>query len=270
MKYFIILTILFYSCNPIDKGNYHFTKTLIIGHKASTKTKKGEKLSDNSYEAVAYGYKNLDGIEVDIRSSKDTTLWLIHDESINYSNNKILFSSLSDKEIQKINSETKDSIITLKQLFNFLSKQKNKKFVSLDMKVINNKLWLENRDKWINLIADSLAFFYNYYAPNSIVAVESWDINFLQSIKEKAPNIETYLMIWNPLEENDILFAKKKAIDGLSCNIVNGLDKKAMDLAKKKNIKIQTWTIKNETQTKQILKYNPTTMQVDNTNFFIK
>jgi len=267
MKYFLLLSvILFYSCNSSNEAPVAFNKTLIIGHKAASKTKDGRPLSENSLEAIKYAYKNLDGIEVDIRSSKDTTLWLIHDETIN---NKLI-STLSDKEINNIRHNDSHSIITLKQLFAFLSQQKESKFISLDMKVINNGFWLQNHDKWISLITDSLAYLYNYYKPSSTIAVESWDINFLKEIEEKENNIETYLMVWNSLKEKDILYAKKNNIDGLSCNIVDGLNKEVVNFAKRKTIKIQTWTIKNEILSKQILECNPTTMQVDNTNYFIK
>jgi len=272
MKYllFLSISIWLFSCKSSNEIIADWGETLIIGHKAASKTKQGETLAENSLEAVKYAYKNLDGIEVDIRASKDSTLWLIHDENINYNGKSLLFSSLSDKEIKNINYQTKGSIITLKQLFSFLAIQKDKKFVSLDMKVINNQFWLQEHDKWIDFITDSLSYFYKYYKPNSIIAVESWDINFLKTIEEKESNIETYLMIWNLLKENDILYAKKNNIDGLSCNIKDGLKKEIVNFAKSKNIKIQTWTINNAAVSQQILKCNPTTMQVDNTNYFIK
>jgi len=271
MRFFLLLgiSILFYSCNSPKNKNISFKKTLIIGHKGASKTKEGNQLTENSFEAVEYAYKKLDGIEVDIRSSKDTTFWLIHDKTINYNKKKLLFSLLSDKEIQNINYQTKDSIITLKQLFSFLAKQKKRKFVSLDMKAVDNDFWLQDPEEWFNIITDSIVSFYNYYKPNSTIAIESWNLQFLQKIEEKAENLETYLLIWNPLNENDILNAERNNIDGLSCNIEKGLDKKIIDLAKEKNIKIQTWTIRNEKTAKEILKTKPSTMQVDNTNDFI-
>ena len=271
---FLLFVVVFIiSCKPNnDEIVQNNSETLILGHRAAGNIWYGSELIGNSFEAVKFGYSNLDGIEVDLQMSKDSTLWLIHDnEIVNCNNDTIPVCLLTDNEISIINECIEGSLISLEDLFDYLSKQDNKKFVSLDMKAVTNANCFDNNshEEWIELISEKIVKLYNKYNPNCIVAVESWDIKFLELIKNKRNEIETYLLIWNSIKYSDLIYVKNTGIYGISCNFDSGISKSIIDSAKNLNLKIQLWTPNSETDLKDAINLNPFAIQTDNVNYFI-
>jgi len=277
MKNFNIIFLLFilfvFSCNAIKVEPVEDNpKTLILGHRAAGSIWYGSELIGNSFEVVKYGYTNLDGIEVDLQMSKDSTIWLIHDnEIVNCTNDTIPVCFLTDIEIGEIDKCTEGSLITLEELFDYLSKSENKKFVSLDMKVVTNNYCFDNSsvDPWIELIADKVINLRDRYNPNCILAVECWDIRFLELIEDKKSDIETYLLVWNTLKQEDLDNASSKGVNGLSCNFDSEISKNMIDQAGKLNLKIQVWTPNSEDDIKSALFLNPFAIQTDNVKYFV-
>jgi len=269
---FLFIVVFIISCKPSNnKIIQNNSQTLIIGHRAAGNIWYGSEFVGNSFEAVKFRYSNLNGIEVDLQMSKDSTLWLIHDNKIaNCNNDTIPVCFLTDNEINKINECTEGSLISLEDLFDYLSKQDNKKFVSLDMKAVTNNFCFNNNsnEDWLKLISEKIIKLYNKYNPNCIIAVESWDINFLELINNN--KIETYLLIWNSVTTDDLNYAKNKKITGLSCNFDTEFTKNIIDNARNMNIKIQLWTPNKETDIKKALELNPFTIQTDNVKYFVK
>ncbi len=266
--YIIPITIIL-SCNKSEQAEIQPEKTLIIGHRAYGNEYYGSELVGNSFEAVKAGYANLDGIEVDIQMSKDSTLWLIHDNEIpNCDNKNIPVCNLSDNEILEISKCTNGTLITLDTLFEYLSEVKDKKFVSLDMKIIGNPNCFEENANKNKIIANIIFELYKKHKPVPDIAVESWDIDFLKEISNKNTEIETYLLIWDRLSINDIEYAKNNSITGLSCNYYSDTEKYIFENASQNNIKIQIWTPSTEEDITNALKLNPFAIQTENVKYF--
>lgn len=269
----LLFILLAFSCDIPKEETFKSTQeTLILGHRAAGNIWYGSELIGNSFEAVKYGYANLDGIEVDLQMSKDSTIWLIHDNQIvNCTNDTIPVCFLSDHEIQEINECTEGSLITLEELFVYLSTVKNRKFVSLDMKAVTNENCFDNTsvEKWMELIADKVIYLHDKYKPNSIVAVESWDIRFLELIEQSESNIQTYQLVWNKPEQAHLDNAIRKGIHGLSCNFDSGISQNVIDEAKKLNLKIQIWTPNSEEDIQTSLQLNPYAIQTDHVKYFV-
>ena len=242
--------------------------TLIIGHKATGSGTNNLGLVENTFEAVQYGYNHLDGIEIDLQMSKDTTLWLTHHTYMtdcNGNSNKLF--SIADTTLKQISDCTNGTLITLNQLFNYLSKQKTKKLVSLDMKVINNlECTIPNKNEVVATILDKL---YNQYKPNATIAIESFDIDFLEMVEQKTPDIETFYLVWYRTKENEVRFAKKHGIDGISCRYLPEITQSTMAKAKELGIKIQMWTLRTKDDIQKATELHPYALQVDSISSYL-
>ena len=243
-------------------------RTLIIGHKATGSGTNNLGLVENTYEAIQYGCQHLDGIEVDLQMSKDTTIWLTHHAYMADCNGKSAkMFSIADTTLEQISNCTKGTLITLDQLFEYLSKLKTKKFVSFDMKVISNEdCTIPNKHEVVAAILDKL---YRQYQPNATIAIESFDIDFLEMVEQKTPEIETYFLVWYRTKENVVIYAKSHNIDGISCRYLPEITQSTMDKAKELGIKIQMWTLCKEDETTKAIKLNPYAIQIDSINSYL-
>ena len=107
---------------------------VLLGHRGN-----GNKsdLEENSIAAIDYGMSKLDGVEVDIQLSRDTTLWLFHDFDIQNCNQEpVPFAQLTDEEIEEIVACNNLQLATLDSLIRFLENRDygEKKYISLDLK----------------------------------------------------------------------------------------------------------------------------------------
>lgn len=243
-------------------------RTLIIGHKATGSGINNIGLFENSFEAVQYGCTHLDGIELDLQMSKDTTLWLTHYFNMtDCDGNTAPIFSLADTTIEKISACNTGTLITIEKLFEYLSKLKKKSFVTFDMKVIGNQNCnIANKSE---KVADILINLCKKYKPNATIAVESFDINFLEIIEQKTKLIDTYLLVWYVAKENEIIYAKNKGIDGISCRYLPEITEATMAKARELNIKIQMWTLLDVVNTNNALKLNPYAIQIDSISNYL-
>lgn len=265
----VMLGLFIFSCKEENTD-----KTLILGHRAAGNTWWGSKLVGNSFEAVKYGYEKLDGIEVDIQVSKNGTLWLIHDNTIiDCNKDTIVICDLTDKKIREISNCTKGTLITLEEMFEYLSKTKEKKFVSLDMKGVSNEQCFNDstNKKWKNSIAEKIVKLYKKHKPNCNLAVESWSMSFLETMKDKTDEIETYILLWDNFNNKDIDIVKEKRLNGVSLNFdSDNTTKELLEYAKNNDIKVQLWCPNSEENIKKALSLQVFAIQTDNVKHFVE
>lgn len=113
VKYILLVSVLF-ACQKSEERK----QVLIFGHAGMGLSMDNSIYHDNSAEAVALAL-NLpacNGVEVDVRLSKNGTLWLYHDEFLEAeSTGKGCVADLSDSEIEQLNYRTakKEKLVKL-------------------------------------------------------------------------------------------------------------------------------------------------------------
>lgn len=118
-------------------------KTKILGHKGSgpINSFQNEGWHENGRPSILNALRNLDGSEVDIQMSADSTLWLYHDHEIRQCNGeKLNIATLRDSTIEQINKCQYDNqLLTLTDFNMLLQEEKlHDKIISLDLKVLSN------------------------------------------------------------------------------------------------------------------------------------
>lgn len=150
---FLSLMLVWVSCKDQDSEHPSFSLlipvgTKILGHKGSGPINDSfNKWFENGKPSVLNALRNLDGTEVDIQMSADSTLWLFHDHTIIDCNDSLInFSLVKDEVIRSISScNYNHELITLDELNKIIStNQFDQKIISLDLKVLSNPIIRNN------------------------------------------------------------------------------------------------------------------------------
>lgn len=239
-----------------------FEQTFIIAHKAGG----GENLlyKENTLAAAQYGFNHLDGIEIDVQKSRDGTLWMYHDETIETHNDYIKrIPGLTDSEIRKIITDKKTELNTLEELLEWKQKVNNTEWISLDIKP-----WLptrySNTQGYLIELADEVCRLAQKYNCSQQIMAECENAVCLKRIKEKEPTIACYLTSYGDYNLG-VYRALKAKFDGLSFKFENNnINKSQIEELHNKGLKIQLWTINdlNTIHAVQLLK--PDFIQTDN------
>lgn len=132
-----IVLILFIALQCKKKSNYD--QILVIGHAASGLSYLGTLAHDNSNEAVEWALSQygVDGVELDVQTSIDSTAWLYHDEKLNTETNGdgCVFEK-NDSYLEQLNysSINKEKLVRLK---NLKESYLNAKSILLDIRHYN-------------------------------------------------------------------------------------------------------------------------------------
>lgn len=272
LKYIIFIQIVaFISC---DRVEYYpdkpvaFDKTYLLAHKGG-----GDSDEGNTLEGSLLGLSLFDGIEVDIQTSSDNTLWLSHSPLLHScgSFEEDCFVSHTDAEIIEIDSCLGNNInyTSLETIFKYISSNYPDKFISLDAKA-----WIPcgisgiNLIRTMNLFAQAIIDLTFQYHLENRVMVESENGDFLYYIKMNSDFIETYLTSFGDFE-----LAVSRALDagfsGISFafKVKEQISKEQVDLIHRKGIKIQLWTINDTSDIREALSMNPDFIQTDNLEY---
>ena len=238
----IILSFCFLACQRIEYFEPQaatFEETKVLAHAASGNSNEFQR---NTIEAVKYGLKNLDGIEIDIAISKDNGLWLSHDDKVLALDKQ--FINVSDSELEEI----KDSLGNpyydkLEDVLKYMSDSVQDKTISLDIKypvTINPNAVLADA-------AERIVALVEHYGLQNNVVVESGSALFLKKIRKDNPLIGTYIMSYGNYESG-IADAYEYGFTGISFNYNRDdeLVKESVELAHELGIKILVYTINNE------------------------
>jgi glycerophosphoryl diester phosphodiesterase len=157
--------------------------TYILAHKGG-----GDSAEGNTVEGCILGLNLLDGIEVDIQTSSDNTLWLNHSPLLPScgSHEEDCFVSHTDAEIVEIDSCLGNDInyTKLESVFQYMGNNFPGKFISLDAKA-----WTPcgisgiNLIRTMNLFAQAVIDLTLKYHLENRVMVESENGDFLYYIK---------------------------------------------------------------------------------------
>ena len=130
------LPLLLFACNKSEQ----YPEVQIFGHAGMGMNIAYSVYHDNSEEAIdlALSLPNMDGVEMDVRMSKDGTLWLFHENRLEYSTNGLgCIAELTDQEIEQFQykSPHKEHLVRLDTI---LTKLKAGQTFILDIKHWND------------------------------------------------------------------------------------------------------------------------------------
>ncbi|MCK5846073.1 MAG: glycerophosphodiester phosphodiesterase [Bacteroidales bacterium] len=267
LKHFILLTAvisMLYSCNNDSK---------IIAHRGS-----GNEISIDNYDtifentiaAAKYGFKNFDGIEVDVQMSKSGTIWLYHNSDL-YSFDTLsprCIPSSTDAEIIAINSNLPkwQQLCKLDEVLKYQNSLDDDKYISLDIKgYFENSCLPKQNISWEyqKEIATEIIRLYNKYDLGDLLLVETDYTYFLDEIVRDYNKIEVYYLGFNNFTTK-MDFAIKHNYTGLSFNMNDtSLNERNIKTLHDKGLKIQIWTVNNNSKKQKALDLNADYIQSD-------
>ena len=218
----------------------------IVAHRGSS-----GKFPENTMRAFIEAEKTqVDGIEMDVRFTKDKELVVIHDETVDRTTDgrgKVSEYTLHD--LKKLNAAAnysqydKEEILTLKEYLDWAS-------------ATNLTLYIElkySKDTYQEYESDVLALL-NEYDINDRLIISSFNPQGLKKLAKLAPELKLGLLYSKKIKHPD-RYIKKLGIDYIhpSKKIT---DKKLVKKALKNKIPIRVYTLNSEKEIKKYLKMN--------------
>ncbi|MEX1192980.1 MAG: glycerophosphodiester phosphodiesterase family protein [Brumimicrobium sp.] len=145
VTFLVFLMLLLTSCDKKES----YKNISISVHAASGLYNPRSLFTDNTIEAVNYalGFKDLNGIEIDIQYSRDGTLWMFHDELLDgRTDGEGVICSRSDEYLETISYKGINSTKLSKLLEVDWSAVNGEKIIYLDFKNLNTLSNCENYD----------------------------------------------------------------------------------------------------------------------------
>lgn len=153
-----------------------------IAHRAND----NHKFSENSLPAIlnVLDKEYIDGIEVDVRITKDKKLVLIHDPVIDFiSTGSGIVNYMTLDELKKYKyGKSEEEIVTLDEV---LSKINSNKIILLELKEMGND--------YINLVDETINVINQY--PNINILISSFNFLLLTYLKNNYPSIKCGVII---------------------------------------------------------------------------
>lgn len=242
--------------------------TFILAHKGG-----GNFDAGNTLEGCILGLNMFDGIEVDIQTSSDNTMWLSHSPLLPAcgSFEEDCFVSNSDVEIIQIDSclGRETDFTRLESVFEQMSMNFPGKYISLDAKA-----WIPcgisgiNLIRTMNLFAQAVIDLTLKYNLGGQVMVESENGDFLYYIKMNCDCIETYLTSFGDFELA-VSRALNAGFSGISFayKVKEDLSAEQVGLIHRKGLKIQLWTVNDTSDIMEALTLYPDFIHNDNLEY---
>lgn len=192
----------------------------LIAHRGGYKE---SNTKENSKEAIKYAITKdyIDGIEFDVRITKDNKIILMHDCSLKYNNKRYKISNTNYEELNKIYLKKYNTKLnTIEEILYIIPKNK---IVFLEIK----NFYIKNHHKYLELIYNIIkkyptkqiviiSFFYKYL---KYFQSKGYDINLLLNRKSRFFEIKTYFRLYLNLNL-DIISLDKKMIDDKNCKTI--------------------------------------------------
>ncbi len=226
----------------------------IIAHRGSS----GD-YPENTMTAFLKAEKALaDGIEMDVRFTKDKVLVVIHDETVDRTTDgKGKVSEYNLVDLKKLNAGAhhpnylkKEEILTLKEYLDWFSQ--TNLILNIELKY--------SEDTYSEYESDVLALLFSYDLGDRLI-ISSFNVEGLAKIAKLAPEIKLGLLYSKKINQPD-KYINKFSIDALhpSKKIT---DKKLITLAKEKHIPIRIYTINTEKEMKKYFEMECTSIITD-------
>ncbi len=242
--------------------------TKLLGHRGGGAGAHEESYKPNSLEAVRYGLKELDGVEIDLQLSKDCTIWVFHDhELMTCEGNKVNINELNTSTIEEIGRcMDEKGLLTFRGLMEDLRGRSNsgQKILSLDMKGLKNPVALRRfggKRALADLIASRLRslivrsthfrFFIEIPFPEQFEAFDtlSKELFYLVGPDQKRKDVHQILQDHEVGLSASLAFAEDHLDDtGGSEGLSVGL---------------QLWTTSTGDELRKVLRYDPLAVQTD-------
>jgi glycerophosphoryl diester phosphodiesterase len=197
----------------------------IIAHRGFSDREK-----ENTMNAIflALNTKYIDGVEIDVRLTKDNNLVVIHDNNINRTSDGIGFvKNMTYQELKRYNFGTIDNYQMIPKLIDVLSIYKNKKILIIEIK---------NNYK-IDITLEIIYLLIKRYPKNNIY-IGSFNKEIIIRLNQIAPTIKIGIFIINELQMNNIELPI--SFIGLHYSLI---DKSLAKQLIEKNIIVMLWTI---------------------------
>lgn len=267
----LLSVVVFFSCSRVeyypDKPSV-YEGTFILAHKGG-----GDFDAGNTLAGCITGFSLFDGIEVDIQTSSDNSLWLSHSPMLPAcgTHTEDCFVNHTDYEIIETDSCLGNSVdfTRLEDVFRSMAANYPEKVISLDA-----KSWIPcgisgiNLIRTMNLFAQAVIDLTAEYHLENRVMVESENGDFLYYIKMNSDFIETYLTSFGDFE-----LAVSRALDAGFSGIsfaykeLEPVSAAQVSLIHRKGLKIQLWTVNDSTDIAEALSINPDYIQTDNLEY---
>ena len=255
---YALFSLLLFSCHVDEPQN----NPAIIGHKGCGPIDENGNINlyANSWEALKEAITLLDGTEMDIQMSADSTLWIFHNHEIMDCNDSLInFSTCTDAQITLFNKcSYNNKIIRFEE---FIKKSTIEdwrgKTLCLDLKVLNNygtQSLFERQEDKVLYVRDLI---YNYTKNNQFLVYcevfnEEQYLIFNEVFKDK-----TILALYK-VDSKELLSWKNKNFK-LSVLIHH------LDLDNENNLKIDDiWGVYKPDEFYRSLKFSPDFIQGDN------
>ena len=195
--------------------------------------------------------RNADAVEIDVQLTKDEKIIVIHDKSTLRTGGKFKriasnhYSELSEVDVGLFKgSEFKNERIPL--LEDVIDSIPDNKMLFIEIKSSNKIIApLKELIKRKGIVPNQIKFI-------------GFDINTMKSIKETLPRIESYWIItkhkYKSIKRLEAAIDKCKSagLDGLDVEESKYLNKDVIQMIKKNNLKIYTWTVDDPVRAKQL------------------
>lgn len=227
--------------------------TKILGHKGSGPINSfhNENWFENGKPSVLNALRNLDGTEIDIQMSADSTLWLFHDhEIIQCNGTKLNIAELQDTTIHRINDcQFDNQLLTLSDFNKLLHEEKlQDKIISLDLKVLSNPANREHGDTDVLIVHVARKIEKDLKVKRLLLEVP-FDIS-ANAVNDRT-NKKTFSICYQPEQIKDSMEHLSVPFDLLSGNEIQTSE-------------IQTWTPNTAQDLISTLNHTPDYIQVDN------
>ncbi|MBC85813.1 MAG: phosphodiesterase [Bdellovibrionaceae bacterium] len=205
---------------------------LVIGHRGA-KDEWPENTLLGIQKAIDCG---VDGIEIDVRQSKDGQLIVLHDDTLDRTTNlngKV--EDLTLAEIRKADAGMGEKIPTLEEVLQLTIKNNVHLFIESKVLGVESEL-LSIMDK-LDAYEHCTVICFNHY--------------LIRSLNDRSSNLNTgCLLVGTPLDPTKIV--KDAGADLLALNIFT-MDKRLVDQCEKDNIKVAVWNA-NTTEDVDLMK----------------
>jgi len=273
--YFILSMLIFAGCEKIkyypDK-EYREVETQFLGHRGAGNTENSA-IQENTLEATKKGFAILGGVEVDVRLSKDRTVWLSHSYSLN-SCGGVDYSciiGLTDAEIVQFDScqGPAYTVTRLEDVLKDMAENYPEKYITLDLKA-SEPCGVGSLDVLgiMNVIAEESYKIVQKYHLEDHVFIESETTTVLAFVKKNCPGIETYLGTTGDFERG-MQIALEEGYSGISFKYKfdEEITAEHVQMIRKKGLKIQLYTVDDEEELREALSINPDYIQTNNINY---
>lgn len=184
--FFVFLFLI--ACKRKDR----FPAVELIGHAGSGLTNTTNPFHDNSMESIAYAmqFNEIQGVEIDIQISADTTAWLMHDMQLAVeTTGEGCVSESSDVYLSSIRYKTleKEALIRLKDVPNLFVN----KHLILDLR---GKEGCDNTDVPLNVVLKALEGVPTQFSGAEIIAMID-NASWLEELKNRGFSV--YLNVYN-------------------------------------------------------------------------